>query len=108
MGSILRIGIEQRKRYPHRKLCQVVCWATIPAKAVAPPDPNHPDSQENAFAASAQEPVTPAASADKLHGDAGPIQSESLLRGRNEIQILHRGELYRLCLTRAGKLILHK
>ncbi len=38
----------------------------------------------------------------------GPILSESLLRGRNEIQILHRGELYRLCLTRAGKLILHK
>lgn len=39
---------------------------------------------------------------------AGPILSESLLRGRNEVQILHRGELYRLCLTRAGKLILHK
>ncbi|MDA1038763.1 MAG: hemin uptake protein HemP [Planctomycetota bacterium] len=38
----------------------------------------------------------------------GPILSESLLRGRNEVQILHRGELYRLCLTRAGKLILHK
>ena len=39
---------------------------------------------------------------------SGPILSESLLRGRNEVQILHRGELYRLCLTRAGKLILHK
>jgi len=37
-----------------------------------------------------------------------PILSESLLRGRNSVQILHRGELYRLCLTRAGKLILHK
>jgi hemin uptake protein HemP len=40
--------------------------------------------------------------------DGGPILSESLLCGRNEVQILHRGELYRLCLTRAGKLILHK
>jgi hemin uptake protein HemP len=38
----------------------------------------------------------------------GPILSESLLRGRSEVQILHRGELYRLCVTRAGKLILHK
>ncbi len=40
--------------------------------------------------------------------DGSPILSESLLRGRNAVQILHRGELYRLCLTRAGKLILHK
>jgi hemin uptake protein HemP len=39
---------------------------------------------------------------------SGPILSESLFRGRSEVQILHRGELYRLCLTRAGKLILHK
>ncbi len=38
----------------------------------------------------------------------GPILSESLFRGRSEVQILHRGEFYRLCLTRAGKLILHK
>ncbi len=40
--------------------------------------------------------------------DGSPILSESLLRGRNAVQILHRGELYRLSLTRAGKLILHK
>ena len=104
----MRIGIEQRKRYPHSKLCQVGCWAKIPAKAVAPPDPNAPDSRDPARPAAAQEAATPAAAADKLQGDAGPIQSESLLRGRNEIQILHRGEVYRLCLTRAGKLILHK
>jgi hemin uptake protein HemP len=42
------------------------------------------------------------------NSDGVPILSESLLRGRNAVQILHRGELYRLCLTRAGKLILHK
>lgn len=48
----------------------------------------------------------PASSA--ANSDGAPILSESLLRGRNAVQILHRGELYRLCLTRAGKLILHK
>lgn len=37
-----------------------------------------------------------------------PIRSEDLLQGGREVQILHAGELYRLTLTRAGKLILHK
>jgi hemin uptake protein HemP len=36
------------------------------------------------------------------------IRSEILLAGRSEIRIRHRGEIYRLTLTRAGKLILHK
>jgi hemin uptake protein HemP len=36
------------------------------------------------------------------------IDSEALLGGRSEIRIRHRGEVYRLTLTRAGKLILHK
>jgi hemin uptake protein HemP len=36
------------------------------------------------------------------------IESEALLGGRSEIRIRHRGEVYRLTLTRAGKLILHK
>jgi hemin uptake protein HemP len=36
------------------------------------------------------------------------ISSENLLAGRSEIHIRHRGEIYRLTLTRAGKLILHK
>jgi hemin uptake protein HemP len=71
-------------------------------------DRDPPDSQEPSQLAAAQEPATSAAAADNQRDEAGPIQSESLLRGRSEIQILHRGELYRLCLTRAGKLILHK
>ena len=37
-----------------------------------------------------------------------PIRSEDLLQGSREVQILHAGEVYRLTLTRAGKLILHK
>ncbi len=36
------------------------------------------------------------------------ISSETLLGGRTEVRIRHRGEIYRLTLTRAGKLILHK
>ena len=36
------------------------------------------------------------------------ISSEALLGGRTEVRIRHRGEIYRLTLTRAGKLILHK
>jgi hemin uptake protein HemP len=36
------------------------------------------------------------------------INSEALLGGRTEVRIRHRGEIYRLTLTRAGKLILHK
>ena len=36
------------------------------------------------------------------------IASETLLAGRTEVRIRHRGEIYRLTLTRAGKLILHK
>jgi hemin uptake protein HemP len=36
------------------------------------------------------------------------ITSDVLLAGRSEIHIRHRGEVYRLTLTRAGKLILHK
>jgi hemin uptake protein HemP len=36
------------------------------------------------------------------------ISSEILLAGRTEIRIRHRGEIYRLTLTRSGKLILHK
>jgi hemin uptake protein HemP len=36
------------------------------------------------------------------------IASEKLLQGRRELQILHGNEIYRLTLTRSGKLILHK
>jgi hemin uptake protein HemP len=37
-----------------------------------------------------------------------PIASADLLQGRRERQILHGTEVYRLTLTRTGKLILHK
>jgi len=46
-----------------------------------------------------------------LHGQdhsSHVIRSEDLLQGRREIQILHEGEVYRLLVTRNGKLILQK
>lgn len=46
----------------------------------------------------------------KVNRPADPvvIASEALLAGRSEVQIRHRGDIYRLTLTKAGKLILHK
>ena len=36
------------------------------------------------------------------------ISSDELFRGTREVRIRHAGEVYRLRLTRSGKLILHK
>ena len=36
------------------------------------------------------------------------ITSQELFRGRQEIEICHEGESYRLRITKNGKLILHK
>jgi len=52
----------------------------------------------------------PAAARKPSPGAEPPLEiaSETLLAGRTEVRIRHRGEIYRLTLTRAGKLILHK
>lgn len=54
--------------------------------------------------------IARATAVDQAGPKAGqqPIRSEELLQGGREVQILHAGEVYRLTLTRAGKLILHK
>lgn len=39
---------------------------------------------------------------------AGSVDSAALLGGRDEIEIIHQGETYRLRRTRQGKLILTK
>jgi hemin uptake protein HemP len=36
------------------------------------------------------------------------LSSDELFRGRHEVEIEHQGEIYRLRVTRAGKLILTK
>jgi hemin uptake protein HemP len=40
--------------------------------------------------------------------EAGVIETETLFAGRSEIRVLHRGQEYRLRITRQGKLILTK
>jgi hemin uptake protein HemP len=45
---------------------------------------------------------------DKLPAPVAQVRSTDLLQGRSELQILHNGDVYRLTVTRAGKLILHK
>jgi hemin uptake protein HemP len=61
------------------------------------------DSEKQGAGPPAKQMLRPATPASQQ-----PIRSEDLLRGSREVQILHAGELYRLTLTRAGKLILHK
>jgi hemin uptake protein HemP len=36
------------------------------------------------------------------------VTSEELMLGATEIRIIHRDDIYRLRITRSGKLILHK
>jgi hemin uptake protein HemP len=47
---------------------------------------------------------------DRTPDRRGPatISSSDVLRGEREVLIDHQGEIYRLTLTRSGKLILHK
>lgn len=50
-----------------------------------------------------------AVSTDRPSAHSGePIPSQRLLLGRDEIQIVHQGQVYRLRQTRNGKLILTK
>lgn len=46
--------------------------------------------------------------AERRLPDAPVIDSLHLLAGRNEVQIRHAGEVYRLRVTKNGKLILNK
>ena len=46
--------------------------------------------------------------AERLLHRAAVIESEYLFAERNEVEIRHAGEIYRLRLTKNGKLILNK
>ena len=50
----------------------------------------------------------PAAAREPTSGPAVRIVSTELFRGRREIVIVHRGQEYRLHITKADKLILTK
>lgn len=61
-------------------------------------------SQPQSSRRSAPSPST----AQPADADARQFDSHALLRGERELLINHNGELYRLRLTRSGKLILTK
>jgi hemin uptake protein HemP len=70
-----------------------------------PPDPrsarpNAKDTQETPPSSDRQPETSPAA--------RRVLRSEDILAGQREVQILHEGEMYRLRVTRRGKLILQK
>lgn len=50
----------------------------------------------------------PAAARERATGPAVRIVSTELFRGRREVVIVHRGQEYRLHITKADKLILTK
>jgi hemin uptake protein HemP len=72
------------------------------------PDPATPAAGASWEATVARPAAQAIGGASRLPMDDEAIPSEMLLGGRSEIRIRHRGEIYRLSLTRAGKLILHK
>jgi hemin uptake protein HemP len=55
-------------------------------------------------------PSPPNQPVDKLEPELPPVvvNSEDLMRGRQEILIRHRNDVYRLRITRNGRLILSK
>lgn len=53
-------------------------------------------------------PVSESESVVALPVGQPPLDSQQLLQGRRELQILHQGQIYRLQQTRQGKLILIK
>ena len=67
------------------------------------PGAGEPDPGSGATRDLVRVPIRPAQRSDVVC-----ISSESLLAGANEVQIEHRGALYRLKQTSLGKLILTK
>ena len=69
-------------------------------------DPQNQGSKDQPQDAAADtgSPETPTPAVKALR----QIPSTSLLQGDREVQIVHGNEVYRLSLTRQGKLILHK
>lgn len=49
-----------------------------------------------------------ASSGDRDTAPSRTLRSEEILAGHREVRILHQGEVYRLRVTRRGKLILQK
>ena len=77
------------------------------------PPPEHPPRSPSARAdaeprVAPSTPTTTATASVPAAGVGRAIASESLFAGATEVQIVHRGSLYRLKQTALGKLILTK
>ena len=72
-------------------------------------DRSDPDATAQATRRTVDEPETSTAPhvTDAIPGPA-TFDTASLFAGRNEVRLLHRGQEYRLRVTRQGKLILTK
>jgi hemin uptake protein HemP len=57
---------------------------------------------------SCESPETPEPPRESTLGATRTVSSDDLFRGHHELLIDHHGEIYRLRLTKTGKLILNK
>ncbi|MDB5334598.1 MAG: Hemin uptake protein hemP [Planctomycetaceae bacterium] len=75
-----------------------------------PEDPQKPGKSAENSGLSAQIPHSQPAISTAPGGIKQPrqVRSDALLHGDRELQIIHGDEIYRLSVTRQGKLILHK
>ena len=83
---------------------------TEDVRMTQPVDPQKPDKTQETTMNSAVTPPAVPIPAPASTGIKQPrqIRSETLLNGDRELQIIHGDEIYRLSVTRQGKLILHK
>ncbi len=54
------------------------------------------------------EAVEPSSAGGVAPGRVPVVASQDLLQGGRELQIIHQGQVYRLCLTQNNKLMLQK
>ena len=75
-----------------------------------PDDPKKPDKSAENSGQSVENSNSVPAISTPTRGIKQPrqVRSETLLHGDRELQIIHGDEIYRLSVTRQGKLILHK
>ena len=68
--------------------------------------PSSPHESKLQLAPSNTPPGPPVPLPQGVPNDPITLDSDDILRGRQEVAIRHNGRLYRLCRTRSGKLIL--
>ena len=103
---IVRFSLTRAILWLTSKLSRFFSWAGV--KMASPEPIGAADADARPAMPSSSAALPPAGPAADAGSPPLEISSEALLGGRTEVRIRHRGEIYRLTLTRAGKLILHK